>query len=93
MAVTVEDARDLGHAVEAPPDPPNPLRAAVEALPPFTVFRIDHGSHYMRTHKGIRYVGPARDDWEAVTLRQETDRAAVRRGTLTIVSSPPVEPS
>jgi hypothetical protein len=56
------------------------MRAAIEALPVGTVVRLGHtfpetgnfqGSQYLRTRHGLRYIGPGRDDSDAITLHQQ----------------------
>lgn len=56
------------------------MRAAIEALPVGTVVRLGHtfpetgdfqGSQYLRTRHGLRYIGPGRDDTDAITLHQQ----------------------
>ena len=63
--------------------PEDEMRAAIEALPVGTVVRLGHtfpetgnfqGSQYLRTRHGLRYIGPGRDESDAITLHQQVER-------------------
>lgn len=70
----------MSDPIEVEPVPKTELRVAIEALPVYTLVSIGRrmssgrvqGSLHMRTRDGLRYVGRARDNWELVTLHQET---------------------
>ena len=63
--------------------PEDEMRAAIKALPVGTVVRLGHtfpetgnfqGSQYLRTRHGLRYIGPGRDESDAITLHQQVEK-------------------